>query len=134
MFVAEVWPQRGGSPSTVGTADVVVGAVVTWYRRDLPPAFLPALSAVRIASATEASMKPTVSRNESIGFLNPSWYLHLRALKDTFSHFLNINNMLMMHPVRYKFNKTGLKAKFTAIGQGLVTLSARCPLMDVTPE
>ena len=51
-------------------------------------------------------------------------------LMDPFSHFLNINDVLIMHPVCYIFDETGLKADMTSIGQGLVTLQARCPLIE----
>ena len=38
-------------------------------------------------------------------------------LKDPFPQFLDINDVLIMHSVRYIFNETGLKAQLAAISQ-----------------
>ena len=65
---------HAGPPSTVGIADVLVGAVVTWCMSDLP-AFLPACIAVRTRRPLRPSMALTVSRSDYNGFLNPRWYL-----------------------------------------------------------
>jgi hypothetical protein len=43
-------------------------------------------------------------------------------LKDPFSHFLNINDLLIVHSKRDIFHKTGLEAQLAAISQRFVTL------------
>jgi hypothetical protein len=42
-------------------------------------------------------------------------------LKDPFSQFLNINDLLVVHPESDLFHKTGLRAQLAAISQGFVT-------------
>jgi len=60
-----------------------------------------------------------------VGDIKSGFFSFDSKLKDPFSHFLNINNILIMHPVRYIFHKTSLKTQLTSIGQKLVTLQAR---------
>ena len=48
-------------------------------------------------------------------------------LKYSFPHFLDINDMLIMHPACYIFNETGLKAQLTAISQRIYDLVSNTP-------
>lgn len=59
--------------------------------------------------------------------LSPSW-------KFPFFQFVNINYLLVMHRIRYIFNKTWFKAYLTSICEGFMTLQARYPLMDVAAK
>ena len=55
-------------------------------------------------------------------------------LEDKFSKLLNINDVLIVQLIHYKFHKVGFETKLTAICEEFMALRTGCPLMDVTSE
>ena len=55
-------------------------------------------------------------------------------LEDTFAELLDINDVLIVQPIRYVFNEVRFETQLTTICEGFMALKTGCPLMDVTSE